>query len=139
MMQTVRNLLELSSDPEKLSLLADITKLVRDLQPGTYPRKELLWLATTAWNRGCSHVKYGRVKKALPFMQAGLELMDFCPELEARKQVSLICTCSPDHHSTALLASELFILDRPLTTLSTTSSAACRARHYVPLHEYAFQ
>lgn len=86
-MQTARNLMELSSDAEKLSLLAEITRLVKSCQPGVYPPKELLWLITTVWNRGCSHAKYRRMQQALPFMEAALSLLDYCPELEARKQV----------------------------------------------------
>lgn len=79
--------MELSSDAEKLSLLQDTTKLLGGLQPDSYPCRELAWLLTTAWNRGCHHAKYKRLREAQQFMEAALKLIDFCANYQSRKQV----------------------------------------------------
>jgi len=79
--------MELSSDAEKLSLLQDTTKLLGGLQPDSYPRRELAWLLTTAWNRGCHHAKYKRLREAQQFMEAALTLVDFCLNYQSRKEV----------------------------------------------------
>ena len=86
-LQTIRSVMELSSDAEKLSLLVDIRNLLSSLQPGAYPRRELAWLLTTAWNRGCHHAKYRRLQEAQQFMEAALSLVDFCPDYQARQEV----------------------------------------------------
>ncbi len=81
--------MELGSDAEKLSLLQDARKLLSSLQPGAYPRRELAWLLTTAWNRGCHHAKYRRLPEAQQFMEAALSLVEFCPEYQARQEVCI--------------------------------------------------
>lgn len=79
--------MELSSDAEKLSLILDTRKVLSSLQPGIYPRRELAWLLTTTWNRGCHHAKYRRLQEAQQFMEAALSLVGFCPEFQARQEV----------------------------------------------------
>ena len=79
--------MELCSDAEKLSLLQDVRTLLGNQQPGMYPRRELAWLLTSAWNRGCHHAKYRRLREAQQFMEAALSLVEFCPEYQSREQV----------------------------------------------------
>lgn len=56
---------------------------------GAYPPREAAWLVTSAWNRGCLHVRYSRHAEAVRFMHAALGLLraGHCPELEAAQQV----------------------------------------------------
>jgi len=68
--QTLRQVLCLSnSDEEKLGLYGDACTLIRDMPPASFPGKEVAWLVTTCFNRGCQHAKFLRHDSALDFMQ----------------------------------------------------------------------
>lgn len=47
--------------------------------------RELQWLVSTCWNRGCHHATFERPDTAVAFMEVGLQLLEFCPELLDRK------------------------------------------------------
>ncbi len=79
--------MEFCSDAEKLSLLQDVRKVLGSQQPGVYPRRELAWLLTSTWNRGCHHAKYRRLREAQQFMEAALSLVEFCPQYQSREEV----------------------------------------------------
>ena len=80
--QTLRPLVGLSSDAQKLALLRDVARLAADAPSGAFPRSEAAWLAITAWNRGCHHARFCRVAEARPFMEAALALLPACPDLQ---------------------------------------------------------
>ncbi len=44
-------------------------------------------LINTAWGRGCKQAEAGRHSKALCFMAAALNLMDFCEDYKNGKEV----------------------------------------------------
>ena len=51
--------------------------------------REICWLVSTAWNRGCRHVKFLKPCEAVRFMGAALSLMDFCEDFKERQEVLL--------------------------------------------------
>ncbi len=54
---------------------------------GAYPPRELEWLITAAWNKGCNHQFFGRTQEAVELMCAAEALMEDCPALIAKQQV----------------------------------------------------
>lgn len=63
--QVVRTLITLASlDGEKLQLFREVAGVLAGLQQGSYPEKELEWLISHCWNRGCHHNKFGRCSPA---------------------------------------------------------------------------
>ena len=55
--------------------------------------REMSWLVSTAWNRGCRHAKFLMHTQALPFMAAALDLMDTSEVYKENREVSmLMCT-----------------------------------------------
>ena len=52
--------------------------------------REMSWLISTAWNRGCKHARFLRNVPALSFMAAALALMDQCNDYKDRKQVQVL-------------------------------------------------
>ena len=51
--------------------------------------REISWLVSTAWNRGCRHVKFLKPGEAVRFMEAALSLMDLCEDFRERQEVLL--------------------------------------------------
>lgn len=47
--------------------------------------RELQWLVSTCWNRGCHHIAFERPDQAVPFLKIALRLLDSCLELQHRK------------------------------------------------------
>ena len=45
------------------------------------------WLVSTAWNRGCRHVRFMHYAQALPFMEAALGLMGFSEDFKDQREV----------------------------------------------------
>lgn len=61
MLQVVRTLIQMSNvDSEKLKLFKEVVGVLAGVQQGTYPAKELEWLISNSWNRGCHHNKFSR-------------------------------------------------------------------------------
>ena len=52
-----------------------------------YPARELEWLITAAWNKGCNHQFFGRTQEAVELMCAAEALVEDCPALIAKQQV----------------------------------------------------
>ena len=74
------------SDADRLH----VVEAVKDVEPGllqSLPELELQWLAATLWNRGCSHVKFGRPAQSLPLMQAALRVQSWRPSDASQHQV----------------------------------------------------
>ena len=87
-MQVLRQNLYLSNrDEEKLGLYEGAVNLLKEVPLGTYPPKEVSWLVTTCFNRGCQHAKFCSSSSAVAFMDAAIKLLDFCPDLEAKRAV----------------------------------------------------
>lgn len=84
--ETVRRLYELSTEDEALGLLAEVAGLIRAPESPAYPRREISWLVSTAWNRGCRHVKFLKPGEAVRFMEAALSLMDLCEDFRERQK-----------------------------------------------------
>ncbi len=80
--QTLRQLVDLSSDAEKLALLRDVAGLAAAAPSGGIPPSEATWLAITAWNRGCHHARFCRPAEARAFMEVALALLPACPDLQ---------------------------------------------------------
>lgn len=92
--QVLREILCLSNgDEEKLGLYRDAYGLLRDLPAGSFPPKEVTWLVATSFNRGCQHAKFCRQESAVAFMAAAIQLLQFCPDLEGKREVN----CSLAH------------------------------------------
>lgn len=87
-MQVLRQILCLSnSEEEKLGLYTDAVSLLKDLPQGSFPPREVSWLVATCFNRGCQHAKFCRRDSAAKFMETALKLLQFCPDLEAKRPV----------------------------------------------------
>ena len=87
--QVLRQILCLSnSDEEKLALYKEAATLLSSFPLGSFPPKEVSWLVATCFNCGCQHAKFCRNESAVEFMEAAINLLDFCPELQAKKDVS---------------------------------------------------
>ena len=102
-MQVLRQNLYLSnSDDEKLGLYKGAVNLLRELPSGSFPPKEVSWLVTTCFNRGCQHAKFCRSTSAVAFMDAAIILLEFCPDLQAKRAVcfSVCLPLSPVNHYT---------------------------------------
>lgn len=56
---------------------------------GSIADREISWLVSTAWNRGCRHVKFLKPGEAVRFMEAALSLMDLCEDFRERQKVLL--------------------------------------------------
>lgn len=54
--------------------------------------RELQWLVSTCWNRGCHHATFERPNEAVGFMEVALQLLQFCPELHDRKVWTTACS-----------------------------------------------
>ena len=52
-----------------------------------YPSRELEWLITAAWNKGCNHQFFGRTQEAVELMCAAEALVEDCPALKSKQQV----------------------------------------------------
>ena len=50
--------------------------------------REMRWLVSTAWNRGCRNAKFLMHAQALPFMTAALDLMDTSDVYKENQEVS---------------------------------------------------
>ena len=69
--------------------------------------RELQWLVSTCWNRGCHHATFERHDQAVGFMEVALQLLKFSPELQDRQVwaallpvflLSLGMECGPVQH-----------------------------------------
>ncbi|CAL5220287.1 g2272 [Coccomyxa viridis] len=80
--KTVRALYKASSDEEVLALLAEITAFVKGMETPSFLRREMGWLAGTAW----VHARSLRNAQAFPLMAASLGLLELCVQDEASKQ-----------------------------------------------------
>lgn len=90
MLQVLRQNLCLSnSDEEKLDLYKGAIKLLKEVPQGSFPPKEVSWLVATCFNRGCQHAKFCRSSSAANFMDTAVALLDFCPDLDAKRVVSI--------------------------------------------------
>ncbi len=59
--QVVRTLIQMTNvDGEKLALFREVAGVLAGVQQGTYPSRELEWLVSNCWNRGCHHNKFSR-------------------------------------------------------------------------------
>ncbi|KAK9830374.1 hypothetical protein WJX72_011374 [[Myrmecia] bisecta] len=83
--ETLRSLLGLChTDESRLEVLDEFSKVLADMPAGKYPPKELSYLATLAWNKGCTAHKNQRLATAQSYFRIGLHLAERCPELAAR-------------------------------------------------------
>ena len=59
--------------------------------------REMSWLVSTAWNRGCRYAKFLMHAQALPFMAAALDLMDTSEAFKENREVnmSMCIECMP--------------------------------------------
>ena len=71
--------------PARIERISDVS-LVAD--------REICWLVSTAWNRGCRHVKLLKPCEAVCFMEAALRLMDLCKDFRERQEVLLPSSCA---------------------------------------------
>ena len=91
MLQTLRRIICLSNnDAEKLTLYSDAQALLADIPASSFPAREVAWLVTTCFNRGCQHAKFCRYDTAQSFMRAAIDLLPHCPELGGKREVKLI-------------------------------------------------
>ena len=80
-----------NSDSARLALLQKAKDIILTVpQDQSYPTKEITWLVTQAWNRGCHAVKFSRYTDAVSYMDAAVSLLRFCPDLEQCSQVSML-------------------------------------------------
>ena len=93
-----QNLYLSSSDEEKLDLYKGAFKLLKDLPLASFLPKEVSWLVSTCFNRGCQHAKFCRHSSATAFMDTAIKLLDFCPDLEAKRAVRLDIVASKAYH-----------------------------------------
>ena len=63
-------------DSDKLALLAKLQDLGPQLLKAV-PEDQQQWLLASLWNRGCSHVKFGRPIQAVQLMQAALQVQSW--------------------------------------------------------------
>ncbi|CAL5220264.1 g2245 [Coccomyxa viridis] len=73
-------------DDEKLTLLKEITEVVRSMDMPPYPSWELEWLIETAWEHGKELVLQEQHAQGLSFMAAALSLMDLCEDYKDHKE-----------------------------------------------------
>eukprot|EP00803_Ostreobium_quekettii_P006261 evm.model.scf_131.19 EVM.evm.TU.scf_131.19 scf_131:114761-123418(-) len=83
----IRALIQLNSlDVEKLRMYSEARQLLVGLPKDAYPKRELLWLASTCWNRGCHHAKFCRLGLSLQYLGLGLELATMCNDLDSQRR-----------------------------------------------------
>ena len=63
-------------DSDKLALLAKLQELDPQLLEAV-PEDQQQWLLASLWNRGCSHVKFGRPMQAVQLMRAALQVQSW--------------------------------------------------------------
>ena len=63
-------------DSDKLALLAKLQDLGPQLLKAV-PEDQQQWLLASFWNRGCSHIKFGRPIQAVQLMQAALQVQSW--------------------------------------------------------------
>ena len=79
LLQTLCKSMKVSqSDTDRLRIM----EAVKDVEPELLqklPELEVQWLAATLWNRGCSHVKFGRPTQSVPLMKAAMQVQAWRP------------------------------------------------------------
>eukprot|EP00884_Botryococcus_braunii_P020523 jgi/Botrbrau1/7154/Bobra.0143s0026.2 len=81
------------NDEEKLCSYSTALKFISSLRYKDLPEMELLYLATTAWNKGVNHAKLDHINLAKSYMSTALSLAASCKSLqdkieELKKQYS---------------------------------------------------
>ena len=75
-LQVIRALLECSNtDADRLNTLRDAAALFTAAPAGAFPPLEARYLITTAWNRGATHSKVGRMSVAEAFMGIAIRMV----------------------------------------------------------------
>lgn len=72
----IRALLECcATDCDRLTILRDAASLLAAAPAGAFPPLEARYLITTAWNRGATHSKFGRMGDAEAFMGMAMRMV----------------------------------------------------------------
>lgn len=70
------------TDEEKLQSYTTAVDILATLRNRELFQTELLFLATTAWNRGVSSAKFGHTTPAKAFMEVALSIAPWCKSLK---------------------------------------------------------
>lgn len=83
------------TDEEKLQSFSSAVDALATLRNRELFQTELLFLATTAWNRGVSNAKFGKIVPAKAFMEVALSIAPWCNSLKV--EVSFHFECGVIH------------------------------------------
>lgn len=91
-MQTLRMCMELcQGDDERLTLYSELKLQLKGAMLDSYPSRELQWLVSVLWNRGCRLCKMERRSEAIKLMDAALNLEMLRPDNRGQKEVRGLC------------------------------------------------
>jgi hypothetical protein len=77
---TLRTLITLGDSekrdgPKVMSLYRQAHQILLGLAPDVYPKEEIQWLISTAWNRGSLHARFSRFSMAEKWMDLALDML----------------------------------------------------------------
>ncbi|KAI5071272.1 hypothetical protein GOP47_0013523 [Adiantum capillus-veneris] len=75
--------------PRAMSIYKQAHQILLDLDAGVYPKEEVQWLISTAWNRASLHVKFNRFSLAENWMNLALDMLKHAPTMENFRAVML--------------------------------------------------
>eukprot|EP00210_Caulerpa_lentillifera_P004450 g4247.t1 len=76
---------------QKLTLFQEALQLIQFHKrcASSFPAKEIHWLVASCWNQGLHDMRFNRREMALNFMTTSISLIEYCPELNERKESML--------------------------------------------------
>lgn len=91
---TIRKMITLADtvrrdSPKAMSLYKQAHQILLGLGIGVYPKEEVQWLVSTAWNRASLHVKFNRYSVAEKWMNLALDMLQHAPSMENVRSVML--------------------------------------------------
>ena len=67
--------------------MQEVNQLLVGLSAGQYPKDEVSWLVSTAWNRAAFHVRFSHSAEAEKWMRVALSLLQHAPQMENKRQM----------------------------------------------------
>ncbi|MCO5600500.1 hypothetical protein L7F22_054613 [Adiantum nelumboides] len=75
--------------PRAMNLYKQAHQILLGLDTGVYPKEEVQWLISTAWNRASLHVRFNRYSLAEKWMNLALDMLKHAPAMENFRTVML--------------------------------------------------
>ncbi|MCO5607943.1 hypothetical protein L7F22_062145 [Adiantum nelumboides] len=75
--------------PRAMNIYKQAHQILLGQDTGVYPKEEVQWLISTAWNRASLHVRFNRYSLAEKWMNLALDMLKHAPALENFRTVML--------------------------------------------------